>query len=264
MLAEERKRKILDMVNMQKIVKVNELSQILDTTEVTIRKDLDDLQAQKLLRRIHGGAISFAPAVTSDLSVKKFTTQCIREKKVIAKLAYKFVDNRDALILDRSTTVYEFAKLLLEGNIRELIIITNSLPLISLLKPRKDFQLILIGGEYNASADCSYGTLTNLMFSNIRSDKCFTGISGIDSSYGYSDRNLNDSGLKKIMLNSAKQKFILADHTKFNESYIGKAADFVGCIDYLITDTMPPNIDRSEYENNVNFLIADEFTPANE
>ena len=53
MLAEERKRKILEMVNSRKIVKVNELSQILDTTEVTIRKDLDDLQSQKLLRRIH-------------------------------------------------------------------------------------------------------------------------------------------------------------------------------------------------------------------
>ena len=59
MLAEERKRKILEMVNSRKIVKVNELSQILDTTEVTIRKDLDDLQSQKLLRRIHGGAIHF-------------------------------------------------------------------------------------------------------------------------------------------------------------------------------------------------------------
>lgn len=259
MLAEERKRKILEMVNSRKIVKVNELSQILDTTEVTIRKDLDDLQSQKLLRRIHGGAISFSP-VNTDISIEQLTTRCINEKKAIAKVAYKFVDNRDALILDRSTTVYEFAKLLLDGSVKDLTIITNSLPLITLLKPRNDFHLILIGGEYNPTADCSYGSLTNQMLANIRSDKCFIGISGIDAAYGYSDRNLNDVGLKKAMLNSAKQKFVLADHTKFNESYIGKAIDFTGTIDYLITDTLPLDIDRTEYDNNVNFLVADEVS----
>lgn len=258
MLAEERKNRILELVNTRKIVKVNELSQLLNTTDVTIRKDLDDLQSQKLLRRIHGGAISFTP-VNNNIPITSLTTKCIQEKKAIAELAYHFVDNGDTLLLDRSTTVFELAKLILNSPIKELTIITNSLPLITLLETRPEFQLILIGGEFYHDCNCTYGPLTDRMVANLRSDKCFIGSAGVDISYGFSDPNLNDCSLKNAMLASAKQRFVLADHTKFNESYIGKTADFTGNVDYLLTDTLPPNIDRAEYERNISFIIADEF-----
>lgn len=257
MLAEERKNEIIDLINKNKIMKVSELSQLLNATEVTIRKDLEELQVQKKLRRIHGGAISVTP-VNREVSDTQLITSCIEEKKAIANYAYQFIDNDDALILDNSTTVYELAKLILKGSLQNLTVITNSLRLISLLKVRKDMQLILIGGQIINSMNRTCGPLANKMLHDIRGDKCFIGISGIDSSYGYSDPNLSDCDLKSSMFRASKQKFVLADHTKFNESYIGKAADFTGCVDYLITNTMPRNIDRGLYDACVNFIVIDE------
>ncbi len=258
MLAEERKNKIIELVNTNKLIKVSELSHLLNATEVTIRKDLEELQAQKYLRRIHGGAISIAPA-NKIISERQLQTSCIQEKKAIARHAYQYIDNDDTLIFDRSTTVYELAKLILEKPFSNLTIITNSLRLTALLASKEEIRLIFIGGEINVSMNCTYGVLTNKLFRDIRSDKCFIGISGIDPSYGYSDPNLNDCGLKQEILKASKQKFVLADPTKFNESFIGKAANFTGVIDYLITDTLPHNIDRRLYENEVNFIVVDEI-----
>lgn len=104
----------------------------------------------------------------------------------------------------------------------------------------------------------TFGTLSALVLRNIRVDKCFIGTSGIDINFGYSDPILEDTTIKSEMLSASKQKFVIADHTKFNDSYIGKFADFSGTIDYLITDHLPGGVDRDYIETNVNLIVAEE------
>lgn len=257
MLAQERRDKITEMVNTNKIVKVSELSELFSTTEVTIRRDLDELQTQKKLRRIHGGAIP-AKAASKNLTCEELSTRCPLEKKRIAQCAYNFIEDNDAVLVDASTTAMELVKLLAEGRKKNLTIVTNSFKAVSMLQSRPGISLFHIGGQVRSDMDSTFGPLAITLLKNIRVDKCFLGTTGIDIHFGYSDPNFNDSSIKKEMILCAKQKFIIADHTKFNDSYIGKFAEFTGSIDYLITDLLPAGLDREYIESHVNLILAEE------
>lgn len=260
MLAQERRDKIIELVNTNKIVRVSDLSELFSTTEVTIRRDLDELQAQKKVCRIHGGAIPLK-STSKSLTQEELSIRCPSEKKMIAQCAYHFIEDNDAILLDASTTALELVHLIIEGPKKNLTIVTNSFKAIALLQSRCDMDLFHIGGQVRRDMDSTFGALADTLLKNIRVDKCFLGTTGIDIYFGYSDPNFNDSSIKKGMISAAKQKFIIADHTKFNDSYIGKFADFSGAIDYLITDRLPSGLDREYIEANVNLIIAEEECP---
>lgn len=260
MLAQERRDRIIELVNTNKIVRVSDLSELFSTTDVTIRRDLDELQAQKKIRRIHGGAIPLK-ATSKSLTQEELSIRCPSEKKMVAQCAYHFIEDNDAILLDASTTALELVRLIIEGPKKNLTIVTNSFKAIALLQPRYDMDLFHIGGQVRRDMDSTFGALADTLLKNIRVDKCFLGTTGIDIYFGYSDPNFNDSSIKKGMISAAKQKFIIADHTKFNDSYIGKFADFSGSIDYLITDRLPSGLDREYIETNVNLIIAEEEYP---
>ena len=255
MLAAERHSKIVEIINNHKIVKVAELSRVLQTTETTVRRDLDELEKQKKIRRIHGGAMSLNPT-SKPFSERELRILCMAEKQKIAKAAYAFVDDNDALLLDGSTTAQELAKLISAGNRKHISLITNSFNIVSYLAHVPHIHVIHTGGQLLADMNYSIGVLTENMLRDLKVDKCFLGTNGIDPSYGYSVPTFEDASVKKCMLAAAKQRFILADHTKFNETYMGKFANFTGEIDYLITDSEAKNLDLEIYETNINLILA--------
>ena len=262
MIAAERKKLIVDQVNKHKIVKVVELSKKFNTTEATIRRDLEELQQQKKVRRVHGGAIAVTPsAKLNDKDTLKI--RCIEEKKRIALAAYEFIDEDDALTLDASTTVFELAKLIVSGRKKNISIITNSFDMVALLLPhltlRPDIMIFHTGGVLTPIMNAGLGSIAVSTLENMRTDKCFLGVNGIDPDYGYSCPSFEDAAAKKAMLKSAKQRFILSDHTKISEMYMGKFADFTGDIDYLIVDKLPEGTDEEVYSKNVNLVIAERY-----
>lgn len=255
MLAEERKALILDLISLNKVVKVADLSKELRTTEATVRRDLEDLQKQRKVRRVHGGATSVNP--TSKAFMKsQLVVLCIEEKKRIARKAYEFIDDGDALVFDASTTVLELAKLIVEGERTGLSIITDSFSMIPLLAPRQDLRVFHTGGRAMHGMDCAVGPIAENMLEAIKVDKCFVGTNGIDPAFGYSTPMLEDAAIKKCMLRAAKLNFVLADHTKFGESYMGKFANFTGTVDYLITDELQDRADLDVYASSVNLITA--------
>lgn len=240
MLAEERKRKIMDIIGKSRIVKVAELSELLDATEATIRRDLEELQNKKKLRRIHGGAVP-VNQTNQDFRYSDLSVLCIQEKKQIARKAFSFIGENDTLLLDGSTTVYELGKLLAESSLKGLSIITNSFHLMNLFAESGQ-RIIHTGGELSPGMNYAAGSVTEQMLQGIRVDKCFLGTNGIDPAYGYSVPSFQDAAVKKHMLLASRTSFILADHTKFGEAYMAKFADFSGEIDYLITDQIPEGL----------------------
>lgn len=255
MLAEERKNKIIDLVNKKKIIKVADLSAALHITEATIRRDLDELEKRKKLQRIHGGAISLN-YTSKSFSTDELSARCIHEKKIIAQKAYEFISENDALLLDSSTTVLELSRLILEGNKKRISIVTNSFTIVNMFEGKQDIRIIHTGGQVNYTMKYSIGTLTEATLRNLRVDKCFLGTNGIDEEFGYSVPTFEDAAVKMSMLKSSKQKFILADHSKFGDTFMGKFAPFCGEIDYLITDTMPEHINIDSYHAAVCFIVA--------
>ena len=256
MLAEERKKYICDILNRKKAVRVAELSRQLGITEATVRKDLDDLQGEKKLRRTHGGAIPFYCAAVNYM-MRDLLIVHIEEKQSIAKEAYKFIDDNDTVMCDGSTTVLELAKLLVKGEKKELTILTNSVNLVNLLKDCKDITLIQIGGEFRSHNNSTMGKISERTIRDLRVDKSFIGLNGVALGYGYSVTNFDDAAVKREMLKAAKQSFVLADHSKFGDSYLAKVADDEGEVDFLITDKKNETFDYVAMEDKVQIVYAD-------
>ncbi len=256
MLAEERKSKIIELVNKEKIVKVFDLSQKFNTTEVTIRRDLLELEKRKKLRRVHGGAISLNPRGIA-LNRNDLAILCKEEKIRIARAAYGFINDSDALMFDASTTVQELAKLISEGDRKNLSVITNSFNVVNILSTKSDIHVIHTGGQVSYNMNYSTGVLTESMIRNLRVEKCFIGSNGVDDVYGYSVPTFEDASVKRSMIKAASETFVLADHTKFGDTYMAKFAEFSGDIDYLISDVEPTEIDIDLLKANVNFIVAE-------
>ena len=181
----------------------------------------------------------------------------IEEKQSIAKEAYKFIDDNDTVMCDGSTTVLELAKLLVKGEKKGLTILTNSVNLVNLLKDCKDITLIQIGGEFRSHNNSTMGKISERTIRDLRVDKSFIGLNGVALGYGYSVTNFDDAAVKREMLKAAKQSFVLADNSKFGDSYLAKVADDEGEVDFLITDKKNETFDYVAMEDKVQIVYAD-------
>ena len=255
MLAEERKKQIVELIEKKRILKVTELSRLLDATEATIRRDLDELQKQNKVRRVHGGAV---PAAKTGriFHYSELSTLCMEEKKRIAAKALTYIQDGDTLLFDGSTTALELGKRGLESALTNISIITNSFHLTALFTGSGK-RVIHTGGELFSGMNYATGTIAEQMLSGIRADKCFLGSNGIEPSYGYSVPNFLDAALKKSMQKASRVSFVLADHTKFGASYMAKFADFSCGIDYLVTDCLPEGTDFGKWDTSTKLIVAD-------
>lgn len=254
MLAEERKEQIIKMAKKDRIVKVAELSKLLNATQATIRRDLEELQRQDKVRRIHGGAV-LTTKMSRNLNYSELSILCSEEKKRIAAKAFPYVRDKDILLLDGSTTALELGKLILKSSLEGLSIITNSFNLVTLFTGSNK-RIIHTGGELFSGMNYAVGAIAEQTLSSVRVDKCFLGTNGIEPSYGYSVPAFLDASLKKCMIKAAKCTFVLADHTKFGDSYMAKFADFSGAVDYLITDSLPEKTASEKWDTTTKIILA--------
>ncbi len=257
MLAEERKIKIIELLAKKKSISVKDLSIEFGTTGATIRKDLDGLQVQNKLRRVHGGAVE-VDKVSELLLDTDLEVRCRNEKKAIAKCAYNYIYDGDTILLDSSTTVRELTKLINTGERRNLTIFTNSLYNISLLKDTHKYLLIFIGGAINSYINISIGPFAEDFVNKIRVDKCFMGANGIEKNFGFSVPTIEEASLKKKMASVSRQTFILADSTKFNKQFLMTFSDINSSIYALITDNKISPLDFQIYSPLVKLIVAPE------
>ena len=233
MFAEERQEKIFQIVTQRNSVKVSELSDELDISEVTIRRDLDALQRQKRIIRTHGGAMA-AYSVGKASLYSQLASKQLDLKRQIALAAYDMIQYDETILLDNSSTVSELAKLIAGGTKKNLRIITNSLVVPQLLAETENCTVQIVGGEVNFKFQSMEGSAACEILRNIRVDKCFIGINGVDEEFGFSTPRYSDADVKRCMLHSAHCSIVLADHTKLGKTYLAK----VGTPDYLIIDQM--------------------------
>ena len=233
MFAEERQERIFQIVNQRSSVRVSELSDELEISEVTIRRDLDELQRQKRIIRTHGGAMSTYSAGKG----KTYSQHAAREvglKQRIAKAAYDMIQDDDTILMDNSSTVNEVVKLIARGNKKNLRIITTSLVAPSILADAENCTVQIVGGEINFKYQSVEGSSACRFIRGIRVDKSFVGINGVDEQFGFSTPRYADADIKNDILNSAHCSIILADHTKLGKTFLAH----VDTPNYLITDEM--------------------------
>lgn len=248
MYSHERKAKIIDLLKSQSSVSVNILADMLHTSRETIRRDLKELESEGILTRTHGGAISKSNSRPVGTSAKygdtvlnneyPFALRHVRnipEKKVIAEKAASFIENRDTIFIDNSSTTL----FLLDYIPREmhLTIITNSIKV--LLEAAKlespNLSLISLAGFYNCNNYSLYGTRTIKSAEDFFPNKSFISCTGVTLENRLTDISLNEVDTKKALIAKSKETYLLADHTKFEINGPFYLSDF-DAIDYIVTD----------------------------
>lgn len=234
MLKEERQQIILDLLDQRKIIKISDLTNVIDVTEMTIRRDLKELEQHNLLTRIHGGAKlsddnDVLPIELSHIEKKQLN---LKEKLDIAALAAKEIKDGEVIFLGAGTTlelVYDFLK------IKHATILTNSIFVFNKFQYDPRFELILIGGNYRPLTGAFYGSLTNTMLRDIHVDKAFIGVNAIHKNSLY-NANADEGIIERLILDNASKTYILADNSKFNQKAFYHFYD-LSLADMLLTDS---------------------------
>lgn len=233
MFAVERRKKILEILNLKGSVLVNELSQDLKVTVETIRRDLEHLESLEQLTRTHGGAVAYEENAV-DLSLAKRSEMYIDGKIAISKKAITLIKPGDVIFLDGSTTSYYLSKLVKE--LQNVTVITNNLQILNELANCDKIKVISIGGYLDSS---NLSLVGEVAVANINSTFCankvFFSSKGILKDKGILESNDSEYQVKKAMIKNSEKKYCIADSSKFNKVGFIKLAGFSE-IDGFITD----------------------------
>ena len=238
MIADERKQKISDLLKENNTVKVTELSQLFDVSEVTIRNYLADMEKKGLLSRIHGGAVSsYKPYYSMNLTQRIETNQ---SKKVdIAEKISTMISPNDTIMLNSgTTTLMAFRKFPAKYNLN---IVTNSISIALEASSNPNYNVILVGGSVNTKYQFTYGSSAVNHLKNYHADKLILSVDGIDSIHGFTTYYDKEAEIDTTMIEQSDCCIIAADYSKFHHSAFVKISD-LSVADYIVTNS---SVDRS-------------------
>lgn len=214
MLKEERHSIIISLLNEKGIIKVSDITDIINVTEMTIRRDLQELDDKGLLKRIHGGAQLNDSIIETELSHNEKQTININAKIDIAKKISELINDGDSVFLGTGTTielVYDYLKA------SYLKIVTNSIHVFNKFVNDQRYELILIGGSYRNRTGAFVGSITNDILSKIKINKAFIGVNGICDNT-VSNYNEDEGMIQSTVLNNSSERYIIADSTKLDKN----------------------------------------------
>ena len=235
-MSEDRRRQIVELVEREGDVRVGDLSRRFEVSEVTIRKDLAELEERGVLHRTHGGA-SLAYKSRFNLSFMEKERLNSESKMAIAEAALAFVDEGDAVILDGGSTILALARRMKE-RFRQLVVITCSMP-IALELSQTNWDVVLVGGQVRQHSLIMLGPVALRTLRDYQADKCFLGATGVTLERGYSTPNPQDAELKRGILHAATSSFVLTDSSKLGHPALVTYAQ-LDEVDMLITDSAAP------------------------
>ena len=234
-MKDSRHVEILQELDRKSVVSVKELKELFGVTDMTIRRDLIDLEKQGLLVRVHGGAHKKVKDSLLEASHSEKNLINIDEKRTIAKKCAELIENGDTVFIGSGTTT-DFIGDYLEG--KEISIVTNSLPIFEKLKDFPNYDLILVGGRYRVKTQTFVGQFANKLLKEIKVSKAFIGVNGIDG-HSVSTANEEEGNGNAIILNNAIEKYVVADNSKF-DSYSFYSFYRVEDLNAIITDDSIP------------------------
>jgi DeoR family fructose operon transcriptional repressor len=229
MLTPERHQLILALLKEKDVLRIHELVEATGASESTIRRDLSELEEQRLLKRVHGGASVLHNKIEEPTVLEKAVKR-EREKMAIAKYAASLINEHDSVFIDAGTTTYQMLPYLPHENI---VVVTNGVD-IALQLTKRNIKTILLGGELKAATLSLVGREAVRSISQYRFDKCFLGMNGIDKHHGLTTPDPDEAYIKQLALQFSDECFVLGDSDKFSRVTFAKVGDLRGVT--LITD----------------------------
>lgn len=213
MLKVQRQEELVRLCNTTGLLTVNEAAEILGTSPMTIRRDMEELAKEGRIERVRGGARSIVPMAQAarEYPHEKKRSQHSSEKQHIAQIAAGLINEGDAVFLGAGTTCELITQYLGE---KSLSVVTNSLSAFELLKSNPNIELYLLGGLYRPKTSVLYGHLTEEALSSLSVDKVFFGVNGICAP-DVMGHNVDISNLQRMALDKGRKRYILADSSKF-------------------------------------------------
>lgn len=212
MLTNERQQLILDLLAKKQTVKIQEIVDVTNASESTIRRDLSELENAHKLERIHGGA-TMRQRKLHELSILDKTAKNLQEKMQIAAYAASLIQEGDCIFLDAGTTTFQMIPHLAG---KKVVVVTNGLTHVDALIEH-DVTAYLTGGYVKGKTRALVGPQTIQSLQSYRFDKCFLGVNGFDNTFGYTTPDPEEAAVKRLASASAKHTYVLADYTKYKE-----------------------------------------------
>src|SRR5664279_587990 len=211
MLKEERLDFIINRLKSNPSVKLGQLSEALDVSEDTIRRDIEGLSKSGLLTKVRGGAIPHSPNAHSFQERMHISET---EKLVIAGKALSLIKPGDTILLDGGTTTFALAGLL----DMPLTVITNNVPVAALLAGRKNIEVIITGGRILSDSQTTAGTYAISLLEQSHVDICFLGICSLHHQIGVTSNDYFDSEMKRAMVSCSDRIVALTGKDKIGTS----------------------------------------------
>ncbi len=230
--AEERKNKIIEIINKQGKIVVPELCDIFGVSASTIRNDLKALENENLLKRTHGGAISQSKVGREPLPAMS-QNKMVKQKEQIAEIANSLVEDGDVIAVSSGTTIFEFVKTL--TNKKNLTIILNNIQMAAWLEENTDFTIVILGGILRNNYHFMISPVKSELLGVMNIDKTFLSVNGIHETKGITTPDIETAMNYKRMTDSSVRTYVLTDSSKIGAVTFAKIMD-VADVEAIITD----------------------------
>lgn len=239
--ASVRREQIVSTVERRGFARVNELSQSLGVSEVTVRADLDLLAEAHIIQRVHGGAVSGVKSTAQSPDYERALAKAMNEKRRIGTAAARLVESEMSVLLDAGTTTLAVARALgARDDLRGVVVFTNSLTIaleLGAIEPHR-ITVVVTGGTVNFRQRSLVDPMGDMFLGAVHSDICFFGCNGV-SANGFTNSSLPEVTMKRRYLESAARSVVVADSSKLGKSQMIQIAP-LDRIDVLFTGTEAP------------------------
>jgi DeoR family transcriptional regulator, fructose operon transcriptional repressor len=219
-LAEVRQRQIMALLQESGALRIGELSQLLDVSDETVRRDLAVLQEQGLLTRTRGGAL--ADGVRLETSFQRRMRENGVEKREIARIAAGFVEDGSTIIIDSGSTMAHLVAQL--RNKRDLVVITNGINHVEDLLSNPSLTVVMTGGMVRRVTMGAAGPLAVESLSSLHADHTFVATHGFSADAGMTYPSFDEVAVKRAMISAGAEVTLLADGTKCGRASMVKIA----------------------------------------
>jgi DeoR/GlpR family transcriptional regulator of sugar metabolism len=249
----KRKQFIQNRIDEEKSVQVSDLAQELGVSEMTIRRDLSDLEKIGVLKRTHGGAIKdVSRSYEPPFSLRQHAS--LEQKRLIAHRAASYVCEGDTIAIDSGTTTIELAKELVSYN--NLTIVTPSIHIAMIFLDHPTITVLLSGGVLRKHEGSLVGSFTRSTFSSLYFDTFFVSAAALSEEAGLTDYIIEDATIKRMIMGHAKKTVALMHADKFGQAAFAQVAQLQE-LDVLVTDKPPyPSLQHELQRQKVTTIIA--------
>ena len=238
MLAEQRRRAILDELEAAGSVSVTALSERLRVSDMTIRRDLEALEARSLLQKVHGGAVP-VPKMAAEPHFIQKRSMNRSEKLAIAREAVLLIEDGETVAFSAGTTTWHVASALRQRH-QGLAFITNSTNIALTLQEDGWERIVLSGGIFRTPSDALVGPFADRTIKTLNADVLFLGVHGVHPDAGLTTPNTAEAETNRCLVEAAQRVVVVADHSKLGTVALAKIIP-LSKADVLITDEKAPS-----------------------